>query len=121
MNILEFRDLCLELPQTTSDFPFDATTEVFRLGGKIFALCDKTQGMVFNVNLKCDPDLALDLRRTWPQQIQAGYHMNKRHWNTLTVDGTISDEKIQWLVCHSYECIQSKSKAKVKKSVVYKQ
>ena len=104
MTYQALRDFCLSLPLATADFPFDAVTEVFRLQGKIFALCATDQTSPVKVNLKCDPDLALDLRRTYPEVVP-GWHMDHRHWNTVTIDGHVPDDKLQWLIQHSYDCV----------------
>ncbi|MFA6508166.1 MAG: MmcQ/YjbR family DNA-binding protein [Treponemataceae bacterium] len=106
MNYKELRYFCLSLPNTTSDFPFDEVTEVFRIHGKIFALCTENQPLSLKINLKCDPDLAADLRKTYTDVVP-GWHMNHQHWNTVTVNGTIPDEKLRWMIQHSYECVQA--------------
>ena len=98
------RELCLSLPLATADFPFDEFTEVFRVKGKIFALTANNQFSTIKVNLKCDPELAADLRKTYPE-IVPGWHMNHRHWNTVTINGELPDERIEWLVRHSYDCV----------------
>jgi predicted DNA-binding protein (MmcQ/YjbR family) len=104
MTHAELRDALLSLPQSTSDFPFDERTEVFRIQGKIFALSARGQAGPVKVNLKCDPDLAVDLRASYPEVVP-GWHMNHRHWNTVTVDGAIPDDKLLWMIRHSYDCV----------------
>jgi predicted DNA-binding protein (MmcQ/YjbR family) len=107
MTRQELCDFCLSLPQTDSAFPFDETTELFRVAGKMFALCDTnagTGGAPGTVNLKCDPDLAAELRREFAE-VRPGYHMNKTHWNTVTFNGGIPDDKIYWMIRHSYDCV----------------
>jgi predicted DNA-binding protein (MmcQ/YjbR family) len=96
------RNICLSLPEATSDFPFDDATEAFRVRGKIFALHFGAQARPIEVNLKCDPDLAADLRAAYPD-ILPGWHMNHQHWNTVVFDGRLPDAKLEWLVRHSYE------------------
>jgi predicted DNA-binding protein (MmcQ/YjbR family) len=98
------RKLCLSLPEATRDFPFDEETEAFRVRGKIFALHFGAQASPIEVNLKCDPQLAADLRATYPD-IRPGWHMNHEHWNTVVLDGDIPDAKLEWLVRHSYEMV----------------
>jgi predicted DNA-binding protein (MmcQ/YjbR family) len=98
------RKLCLSLPDATRDFPFDEATEAFRVRGKIFALYFGAQAKPVEVNLKCDPDLAADLRSVHPD-ILPGWHMNHQHWNTVRIDGALPDSKIEWLVRHSYDCV----------------
>lgn len=110
MTYADFRELCLALPCTDSCFPFDEHTEVFRLHGKIFALSSGGQAPAgpFRVNLKCDPDLAVELRAVYGKDIVQGYHMNHRHWNTLTIGASVPEDKVIWLIQHSYGCVKSK-------------
>jgi len=88
----------------TRDFPFDEVTEAFRVRGRIFALYFGAQKSPIEVNLKCDPDLAADLRSAYPD-ILPGWHMSHRHWNTVRIDGDIPVSKIEWLIRHSYDCV----------------
>lgn len=81
MNIEELREYCISKKDVTESFPFDETTLVFKVRGKMFALTD-LEGEL-SINLKCDPDLAIELREKYPA-VQPGYHMNKKHWNTIT-------------------------------------
>jgi predicted DNA-binding protein (MmcQ/YjbR family) len=102
MDIEEYRNFCLSLPQVTESFPFDETTLVFKVGGKMFALTDVES---FNsINLKCEPELAISLREEYPA-VQPGYHMSKQHWNTIILDGSVSDQMIYNWINHSYELI----------------
>ena len=99
MDIIELRDFCLSLPHVEEATPFDETTLVYKIGGKIFTLTDiDTPGWV---NLKCDPDRAIELRERYPE-IVPGWHMNKRHWNTVQTDGDLPDEMVRELIRHSY-------------------
>jgi predicted DNA-binding protein (MmcQ/YjbR family) len=102
MTRRRLREICLSLPGATSDFPFDEVTEAFRVRGKIFVLLFGAQAKPVEANLKCDPDLAADLRGAYPD-ITPGWHMNHRHWNTVVFDGSIPDAKLEWLVRHSYD------------------
>jgi predicted DNA-binding protein (MmcQ/YjbR family) len=102
LTAARLRKLCLSLPGATMDFPFDEVTEAFRVRGKIFALFFGGQAEPLEVNLKCDPDLAADLRSAYPD-ILPGWHMSHRHWNTVRIDGDIPTPKIEWLVRHSYD------------------
>jgi predicted DNA-binding protein (MmcQ/YjbR family) len=104
MNIEEFRDYCLSKKGVTESLPFDETTLVYKVMGKMFALTD-TLGD-FSMNLKCDPELALELREKFPA-VQPGYHMNKKHWNTVYFDGSISDEELKSWIDDSYMLIVS--------------
>lgn len=111
MNIEEVRDYCLSLPQVTEDFPFDETTLVFRIAGKIFAMVDleNTEWFV----LKCEPEYALDLREKHPE-ISGAWHMNKKYWNQLNLFGTLSDKLIQDLIRHSYNEVIKKLPKKIR-------
>lgn len=104
MTLTELRDYCLGKPGAVADFPFDQETLVFKIGGKMFALTNINREDPPQVNLKCDPGLAEDLRQQFPG-ILPGYHMNKRHWNTLILDGTIPKEKVLWLIDHSFDLV----------------
>lgn len=104
MNIEEFRDYCLLKPGVTQNFPFDATTLVFKVGGKMFALTDLEDD--FAVNLKCDPEKAIQMREKYPAIIP-GYHMSKKHWNTILIDGTVGNDLLIELIDHSYNLVVS--------------
>jgi predicted DNA-binding protein (MmcQ/YjbR family) len=106
VTLEDLRTWCLGKPGASSDFPFDATTEVFRVCGKIFALVNVVARPLI-ANLKGDPELNPDLRQTHPE-ITPGYHMNKRHWNSVNFEGAIGDDKLTWLIDHSYECVKAK-------------
>ena len=105
MNIEEFRNYCLAKKGVTEDFPFDQDTLVFKVMGKMFALTDIDH--FESVNLKCDPDYAIELREKY-QEIAAGFHMNKRHWNTVKVNGTLSNSFVMKLIDHSYNMVVQK-------------
>lgn len=111
MNIEEIRNYCLSLPQVTEDFPFDETTLVFRIERKIFAMVDleNTEWFV----LKCEPEYALDLREKY-SEITGAWHMNKKYWNQLNLFGTLTDNLILNLICHSYNEVVKKLPRKVK-------
>lgn len=106
MNIQAFYDYCLAKKGVTEHFPFDEDTLVFKVGGKMFALSSLTQWEKgeASVNLKCDPDRALELRAQY-EAIEAGYHMSKVHWNTVTVDGDVPEKLLRELIEHSYELV----------------
>jgi predicted DNA-binding protein (MmcQ/YjbR family) len=101
MNIETFRQYCLEKKGVTEDFPFDEVTLALRVMGKIFALTGLDNER-FTVNLKCDPDYALELREQYPE-VQPGYHMSKKHWNTVDFEGSLSPALLRQLIDHSYE------------------
>ncbi|HBX66801.1 MAG: MmcQ-like protein [Balneola sp.] len=102
MNIETFYNYCLSLPGTSEDFPFGEETLVFKVMGKMFAL---TNIETFeSINLKCDPVKALELRATH-EEVKPGYHMNKKHWNTVSMSGGLDDEFITELIKHSYDLV----------------
>lgn len=100
MDVLEFRDFCLSLPLVEECTPFDETTLVFKVGGKMFCYFDMTE---FGwVALKCDPDEAVRLREQYDGLVTPAYHSNKRHWNGVRVDGGLPDEFVRGQVRASY-------------------
>lgn len=102
MNIEEVRNYCLAKKAVTEEFPFDKTTLAFKVLGKIFLLTS-IGNPDFSMNLKCEPEKAIALRSEY-ESIRPGYHMNKKHWNTVDVfKEELSDELIQSLIDHSYE------------------
>jgi predicted DNA-binding protein (MmcQ/YjbR family) len=109
MDLGEFRTFCLGLPGVTSDFPFDENVLAMRVGGttdkagKIFALTDTF--LFESMNLKCDPERAIELRERY-RGILPGWHMNKRHWNTVRTDGTVPEALLRELIVHSYELVR---------------
>lgn len=100
MNVESFREYCLSKPSATESTPFGPDNIVFKVEGKMFALLALDE-LPTAVNLKCDPDLALDLRDRY-EQVQPGYHMNKRHWNTVVLDGKIPDKEVRKMIDDSY-------------------
>ncbi|MFE5395583.1 MmcQ/YjbR family DNA-binding protein [Streptomyces sp. NPDC056568] len=98
------RALCLSFNAAVEDFPFDAETSVFKVRGKMFAL-SSLDARPLTVNLKCDPDDALRLRADHPGLVVPGWHMNKRHWNTVTADGGLPDRLVRELVEDSYDLV----------------
>lgn len=103
MNIEEFREYCLSKRGVEETFPFDEVTLVFKVMGKMFAVTG-LDSLVFTVNLKCDPDRAVELREAH-LEIQPGWHMNKTHWNTVAFDGDLDDDFLLELIDHSYDLI----------------
>lgn len=111
MDIESFREYCLQKKGTTESFPFDRNTLVFKVGNKMYALTNIDE---FNfVNLKCDPERALDLRETF-NGIQPGYHMNKRLWNSVYQNKDVSDNLLFELIDHSYDLIVASLPKKVR-------
>jgi len=114
MDLAQFREYCLSKAQATESTPFGPDVLVFKVSGKMFALAALDE-VPTAVNLKCDPDLALDLRDRY-EQVTPGYHMNKRHWNTVEIDGGIPDAELRKMIDHSYDLVAKrlrKPRAKV--------
>ncbi|MFS4455989.1 MmcQ/YjbR family DNA-binding protein [Maribacter sp. 2304DJ31-5] len=112
MNIEAFREYCIAKKSVTEEFPFDEQTLVFKVMGKMFAL-SALERMPPQVNLKCDPERAIELRETYDGSIIPGYHMSKVHWNTVYLEG-VPPKLICELVDHSYDLIVSKFTKKMK-------
>jgi len=104
MDIELLREYCLSKPETTESFPFDEVTLVFKVGGKMFALVNLHGDL--SINLKCDPELAIELRENY-SSVQPGFHMNKTHWNTINMDGSVPDKLLKEWIDHSYWLIVS--------------
>ncbi|MEZ4721526.1 MAG: MmcQ/YjbR family DNA-binding protein [Flavobacteriales bacterium] len=111
MNIEEFREYCIKKPGVTEELPFGPDTLVFKVMGKMFALCDLNQFDGFNA--KCDPERAVQLREQYPDGIKPGYHMSKIHWNTVSTHGCVPRQLMQELIDHSYQLIVSSLSKKV--------
>ncbi|MDX6364043.1 MmcQ/YjbR family DNA-binding protein [Streptomyces sp. NPDC058274] len=100
----QLRACCLSFNAAVEDFPFNPDTSVFKVLGKVFAL-SHLGGRPLTVNLKCDPEDAVRLREEYPGLIVPGWHMNKRHWNTVTVDGSLPGRLVRELVEDSYDLV----------------
>jgi predicted DNA-binding protein (MmcQ/YjbR family) len=105
MDIVSLREYCISKKGADESFPFGDDTLVFKVKGKIFALVNLEGDLT--INLKCDPALAIELREEFPCVIP-GYHMNKKHWNTILVDGTVPDRQIFAWIDHSYDLVKGK-------------
>ncbi|MGD9931708.1 MAG: MmcQ/YjbR family DNA-binding protein [Mangrovibacterium sp.] len=105
MNIEKLRNYCVSKKGVTEEFPFDETTLVFKVMGKMFALIDLEGDLT--VNLKCDPETAVELRELY-SCVLPGYHMNKKHWNTVLIDGSVNDRLIESWIDHSYKLVAEK-------------
>ncbi|HEY3660184.1 MAG TPA: MmcQ/YjbR family DNA-binding protein [Candidatus Udaeobacter sp.] len=103
MDLAAFREYCLKKPGAREETPFGPDVLVFKVAGKMFALAALDE-VPPRVNLKCDPDLALDLRDRY-EQVTPGYHMNKKHWNTVEIENGIPDVELQKMIDHSYELV----------------
>ncbi len=110
MDLEDFREHCLNKPHVTESTPFGEDVLVFKVAGKMFALAALDE-IPATVNLKCDPDVALELRDRY-EQVRPGYHMNKKHWNTVEIDHGISETELRKMIDHSYGLVvQSLPKA----------
>lgn len=108
MNIETIREYCLSKPGAEETLPFGPDTIVFKVNNKAFLLLPlDAEDLRFNV--KCDPELALELREQFPC-VLPGYHMNKKHWNTIVVDGSVASKQIKEWIDHSYELVKGKKK-----------
>lgn len=104
MNIESFRQYCLSFSDTTEEFPFGPETLVYKVKGKLFALTDIDQ--FESINLKCNPDEAIELRERYPA-VQPGYHMNKKHWNTVLMDNSVPDRLVKEWIANSYALVRA--------------
>ena len=105
MDIVTLRDYCISKKGTTESFPFGEDTLVFKVKEKIFALVNLDGDL--SINLKCDPGLAIDLRERF-SAVTPGYHMNKKHWNTVMLNGSVPEKEVFSLIVHSYNLIIGK-------------
>jgi predicted DNA-binding protein (MmcQ/YjbR family) len=103
MTLETLRDYCLKKKGTTEDFPFDEVTLVMKVMGKMFALIS-LDSVPLSINLKCDPELAIELRERY-EAVEPGYHQNKKHWNTVTIDGSIPNKELIGMIDHSYDLV----------------
>ena len=115
MNLEELRTYCLAKPDVEECFPFGEVTFVYKVGGKIFLLAGMDE-VPLSINIKADPEIAIEQRERYPS-ITPGYHMNKKHWNTISLDGSISNALIKEWIDDSYKLVAS-SLPKAKRKVV---
>ena len=116
MNIESFQAYCLTKKGVTEELPFGPETIAYKVAGKVFALTtlDRTP---FSINLKCDPEKATQLREEHDCVIP-GYHMNKKHWNTVIIDGSIKDAVLREWIDHSYDLVVQSLPGKVREQLV---
>jgi predicted DNA-binding protein (MmcQ/YjbR family) len=115
MGPADLRAWCLQQPGAIEDFPFGLETSVFKVAGKVFALSALGRTPL-QVSVKCEPELAVGLRDSYAA-IRPGYHLNKRHWNTLTLDGSLPDQLVRDLIEDSYDLIVSALPRRVRESI----
>ncbi len=107
MDIEQLRNYALSKPNAEESFPFGEDTLVFKVNGKIFLLAGlDNQPLQFNV--KCNPDKAIELREEFPDAVLPGYHMNKKHWNTIIINGKLSNQQLKEMVDDSYNLVKGK-------------
>lgn len=114
MNIEELREYCLSLKGAAEDFPFDETTLVFKVGGKMFCLTDLEGNLAISV--KNNPEKNIELREEYPA-VKPGYHMNKKYWNTIDLNGTIPDDMIKNLIDESYDLVTMSLPRKIQQEI----
>lgn len=115
MNYEDLQLYCSSKKGVTEEFPFDESTLVFKVVGKAFALCGLDEEEA-RVNLKCDPDRAVELREEYPDIIP-GWHMNKKHWNTVYLERELPNDLIKELIDHSYEMVVKKMTKKLREEL----
>ena len=106
MDLEQLREYTLSKPEVEETFPFGPDTLVYKIKGKMFLLTG-FDSIPLQFNVKCDPDLALELREQYASVIP-GWHMNKKHWNTVIIDGSISNRELQKMIDHSYDLVLGK-------------
>jgi len=114
MDIELLREYCIVKSGVTESLPFGPDTLVFKVGGKVFLLISLNTPTKFNV--KCDPERAVALREEYTE-IVPGFHMNKKHWNTVSFEGRLSDNLLRELIDHSYDLVYKSLPAKIKESI----
>jgi len=115
MNIEQFRNYCLSKKHVTESFPFDEVTLVFKVANKMFALSG-LEHHPSTVNLKCDPEKAIELRAQYSDVIE-GFHMSKKHWNTIIIEGNLSNKLIEEFIDHSYNLVVNGLTKKLQKEL----
>jgi predicted DNA-binding protein (MmcQ/YjbR family) len=116
MNIEEVRDYCLSKKGTTEDFPFDDVTLVIKVGGKMFALIS-LDAEEKNVALKCDPEYAIELREKY-EAVRPAWHFNKKHWNNVFLNSSLSEKNIKEWIDHSYEMVLKGMSKKMREAIL---
>jgi predicted DNA-binding protein (MmcQ/YjbR family) len=114
LNLEDLRYYCLKKPGATEGLPFGDDTLVFKVGGKMFLLAGISDGNSFNV--KCDPELAIELRERYTE-VQPGYHMNKKMWNTVLMNGILTNKQLVGMIDHSYSLIFNSLPKKIQQEI----
>jgi predicted DNA-binding protein (MmcQ/YjbR family) len=110
MNPEELRSFCLSFENTTEDFPFGPENLVFRIEGKIYLIIDLSEPD--HCNVKCDPEKAIQFREEYPEDVLPGYHMNKKHWNTIRLNGKLPKSMIKDMIRESYQLVTASGPAR---------
>jgi len=116
MNIEELRTYCLSKNAVTEGFPFGPETLVFKIGDKIFFLTG-LDNHPLSFNVKCDPEWAVELREQYPHSVIPGYHMNKKHWNTIIMNGELNASQIKDFIDHSYNIVLESLPKKIREQL----
>lgn len=111
MDIEQLQQYCLRKEDVEETFPFGPDTLVYKVNGKVFLLCG-LENNPLRFNAKCDPDRAVELREEYPDHVLPGWHMNKKHWNTVVATGNIPSKLVRELIDHSYELVKGNRKKK---------
>lgn len=109
MHVEEIRNYCLEKEGVEESFPFGESTLVFKVKGKIFLLLS-LDAVPLSFNVKCDPDQALQYREEYPDHVLPGYHMNKKHWNTIFPGGHLPNTMVKKMIDHSFDLVKGRDK-----------
>ncbi len=119
MNLETFYEYCLSKKGVTEHFPFDQDTLVFKVGGKMFALSSLKQWELGepSVNLKCNPEIAVEWRSQF-EAVKPGFHMNKKHWNTVAINADVSDLFLKEMIAHSYDLVFSSLAKNIQKEIL---
>ena len=117
MHIEELREYCLSKQGATEEMPFGPETVVFKVGGKVFLLVGLDQIDDVSFNVKCDPEHAVSLREEFEHTVIPGYHMNKKHWNTVYCNRQLNDRRLQELIDHSYALVFQSLPRSVKEGI----
>ena len=112
----EIEAILVEFPGAVAEYPFGPEARVWKVGGKMFALVAEDADPP-RISLKCDPDLALELRAQYPVKVIGGYHLNKRHWNTVTADDEIPGFELEEWIGHSYDLVVASLPRKVREAL----
>lgn len=115
MELQDGIELCLRLPQVEETTPFGPDVLVYKVSGKMFATAG-LEGEVGRMNLKCDPERSVELREEW-EAIVPGYHMNKKHWNTVVFDGSLPTLLLRELIEHSYHLVVAGMPKKLREGI----